>query len=212
MHLSRCERAKPSKQGQRRAGKPVPIRLNQEPLMFNNLCLAQRAAEPLQLALIESRAGRRPKHILTAQLPALKERALGRGAPRRAPTNSPGCAQYGRGVWGGGCLRILSHAKHTAARTDISSDGLPTCSAGAGVSALTGRRRGQPRQPPPGQELQEALRRSTSWKGRRAGEDKNHARGRADRAPLQSSHQHASRAAEPQLRTVKARHRCLIPE
>lgn len=70
--------------------------------MFNNLCLAQRAAEPLQLALIESRAERRPKHILTAQLLALKERALGRGAPRRAPTNSPGCAQYGRGMWGEG--------------------------------------------------------------------------------------------------------------
>lgn len=115
-------------------------------------------------------------------------------------------------VGGGGCLRILSHAKHTAARTDISSDGFPTCSAGAGVSVLTGRRRGQPRQLPPREELQKALRRRTSWKSRRAGKDKNHARGRADRAPLQSSHQHASRAAEPQLRTMKASHRCLIPE
>lgn len=88
--------------------------------MFNNLCLPERAAELVQLALIESRAERRLKHILTAQLLALKERALGRGAPRRVPTNSPACSQYGQG---GGCLRIPSHAKHTLARTDISSGG-----------------------------------------------------------------------------------------
>lgn len=76
--------------------------------MFNNVCLPERAAELVQLAMIESRAERRLKHILTAQLLALKERAL--LEERRAPTNSAGCAQYGLGV-GGGCLRILSHAK-----------------------------------------------------------------------------------------------------
>lgn len=79
--------------------------------MFNNLCLPERAAELVQLALIESRAERRLKHILTAQLLALKERALGRGAPRRAPTNSPGCAQYG---WGGrGDVYALSPTQNT---------------------------------------------------------------------------------------------------
>lgn len=66
--------------------------------MFNNVCLPERAAELVQLAMIESRAERRLKHILTAQLLALKERAL--LEERRAPTNSAGCAQYGLGVGG----------------------------------------------------------------------------------------------------------------
>lgn len=77
--------------------------------MFNNLCLPERAAEPLQLALIESRAGRRLKHILTAQLLALKERAL--EEERRAPTNSPGCAQ--RGPWGEEDVYAFSPTQNT---------------------------------------------------------------------------------------------------
>lgn len=95
--------------------------------MFNNLCLPERAAEPVQLALIESRAESKLKHILTAQLLALKERALGKRSAAPRTNKQPRMCTTRSGVGGrGGCLRILSHAKkHTPARTDISLGRLP---------------------------------------------------------------------------------------
>lgn len=117
--------------------------------MFNNLCLPERAAEPVQLALIESRAERRLKQVLTAQLLALKEGALGRGAPRSrraAPrTNKqPGMCT----VRSDGGMFTHSRPRKNTRRHATDVRKLPgrlpgVRSPGAEVSVLTCRRKGQ---------------------------------------------------------------------
>lgn len=76
--------------------------------MFNNLCLPERAAEPVQLALIESRAESKLKHILTAQLLALKERALGKRSAAPRTNKQPRMCTTRSGVGGEG--RMFTHS------------------------------------------------------------------------------------------------------
>lgn len=81
--------------------------------MFNNLCLPERAAEPVQLALIESRAESKLKHILTAQLLALKERALGKRSAAPRTNKQPRMCTTRSGLGGGEDVYAFSPTQKT---------------------------------------------------------------------------------------------------